>query len=85
MNWFEGARQFHATRAHAVDVGFGRFVTVCKGALLFRLAPEHFVVAVRVERRIDVNQIHAGGGQFLELLQIIAAINYARVHDRRGF
>ena len=33
-----------------------------------------------VEGRVDVNEIDAGGGQLLELLQMIAAINDAGVH-----
>jgi hypothetical protein len=36
---------------------------ICEGAFLFRLAPEHFVVAIRVERRVDVDQINARIGQ----------------------
>jgi len=33
---------------------------------------------------INVNQIDVGIGQFLELLQIITAINDARIHQRGG-
>jgi hypothetical protein len=58
-----------AARAHVIDVGLGRFMPVFEAAFLFRLAPEHFVVAVRVERRVDINQIHAAVGQFLELIR----------------
>ncbi len=86
---FQDARQFHATRAHVVNVGFGGFVAVIKGALLFCFAPENFVVAVGVERRVDVNEINASRGKFLELFQVIAAINNARVEEgawlRDGF
>ena len=52
---------------------------VFKGALIFGLAPKDFVVAVGVERRVNVNQINAGAGQFGELFQIVAAINNAGI------
>ena len=57
--FLQHAVQFDAARAHVVDVGLGRFVTVFEAAFLLRLAPEDFVVAVRVERRVDVDQIDA--------------------------
>ena len=50
------------------------FVAVLEGALLLRLAPEDFVVAVGVERRVNVDQVNAGVGQLLELFQVVAAI-----------
>ncbi len=36
---------------------------ICERAFLFCLSPEDFVVAVRIERRVDVNQIDARVGQ----------------------
>jgi hypothetical protein len=39
-------------------------MTILKAALLFGLAPEDFVIAIRVERRGNVNQINASIGQF---------------------
>ena len=59
-------------------------MAVLEGALFLRLAPEDFVVAVGVERRVNVDEVHAGVGQFLELLQIVAAVNDARIDERRG-
>jgi hypothetical protein len=59
-------------------------VTVCKRALLLGLAPKDFIVAIGVERRVNVNQVNAGVGQFGELFQIVAAINDAGVEERRG-
>ncbi len=56
---------------------------IFKAAFLFRLAPENFVVAVRVERWVDIDQIDAPVRQFLQLIDVIAAINDARV-DHRG-
>ena len=37
------------------------------------------------ERRIDLNQVDAGIRQLAELIEIIAAINDARINERRGF
>jgi hypothetical protein len=58
-----------------------RGVPVVERAFLFRLAPEHFVVAVGIERRVDGDQIHAAVGQFLQLLQVVAGVDDARVHE----
>ena len=60
-------------------------MAVFEGALLLGLAPEDFVVAVRVERRVDVDQIHARGGQLPELFEIVAAIDDAGVDQAEGF
>jgi hypothetical protein len=32
---------------------------ICEGPFLSRLTPENFAVAIRIERRVDVNQIDA--------------------------
>ncbi len=69
---FEDAGQFHAARAHVVNVGAGGFVAVFKRALLLGLAPEDLVIAVGIERRVNVNQVNAGIGQLGELFQVIA-------------
>lgn len=53
--------------------------------LLFGLAPEDLVIAVRVERRVNVNQIDARLRQLAKLIEIIAAINDSRVDQRRSF
>jgi hypothetical protein len=63
----------------------GGFVAVFKGALLLGLAPKDFVIAVGVEGRVNVNEVNAGVGQFLELFQIVAAINDAGVEEDGGF
>ena len=75
----------HAARAHVVNVSPGVLVAVFKGSLLLGLAPKDLVVAVGVEGRVNVNQIHAGVGQPGELLQIVAAINDAGVEEGGGF
>jgi len=82
---FEDAGQLHAARPHVVNVGAGGFVAVFKGALLLGLAPKDFVVAVGVEGRVNVNQIHAGVGQLGELFQIVAAVNDAGVEEGGRF
>jgi len=85
--FFEDAGELHAARAHVVNVSLGVLVAVFKGALLLGLAPEvraglaTIVVAVGVEGRVNVNQIHAGSGQLGELFQIVAAINDAGVEE----
>jgi len=87
---FEDAGELHAARAHVVNVSLGVLVAVFKGALLLGLAPKvraglaTIVVAVGVEGRVNVNQIHAGIGQLGELFQIVAAINDAGVEERGG-
>ena len=66
-------------------------MAVFKGALRLGLAPKvraglaTIVIAVGVEVRLDVNQIHAGIGQLGELFQIVTAINDAGVEEGGGF
>lgn len=80
--FLEDAVQLDAAGAHVVDVGLGRFVAVGEAPLLFCLAPEDFVVPVRVEGRVDVDQIDARLRQLSKLLQVIPAIDDARVEER---
>src|ERR1017187_5980800 len=75
--------QLHATRPHELDIRLRRLVPVLERPSLLRLAPEHLIVPVRIERRIDVDQIDARIRQLLKLLQIVAAINDPRVQQRR--
>jgi hypothetical protein len=56
-------------------------VPVVEGALLFRLAPEHFIVAIGVERRIDIDKINARIRQSSEVFEIISAVNDPRIDD----
>jgi hypothetical protein len=65
---FEDSRQFHALWAHELDIGLRGFVPVLECSLLFCLSPEHFVVTIRVERRVNVNKVYAGVRKFLELV-----------------
>jgi hypothetical protein len=79
---FEDAGQLHATRAsRSGGIGLGGFMAVFKGALHLGLAPKNLVVAVGVEGRVNVNQVHAGVGQLGELFQIVTAINDAGVEQ----
>jgi hypothetical protein len=77
--------QLHAAWAHVLDVSFGRFVPIFEAPLFLGLAPEDFVVTVRVEWRVDVDQIDARLGQLAQLIEIIAAVNDARIDERGGF
>jgi hypothetical protein len=60
-------------------------MTVCEAALLFRLAPEDLVIAVRVERRVDVDEVDAAVGQLTQLVKVIAAVDDARLDEWGGF
>ena len=77
--FFEYPRQFHAAGAHELDVGSRGFMAIFKGALLLRLAPENLVGPVGVKGRVDVDEVNAGVGQLSELLQIVTAVDDARV------
>ena len=67
----EHAGELDAARAHVVDVGLCAGVAVLEGALLLRLAPEDFVIAVGVERRIDVDQVNALIGELGKLFEVV--------------
>ena len=54
---FQNAGEFHAARAHELDVCLGGFVAIIEGAFLLGLAPEDFIVAIGVEGRVDVDQV----------------------------
>ena len=56
-------------------------MSILERAFLFRLAPKDFVVAIRVERRVDVDQMDARVRQFAHLLEIIAAVDDPRVNE----
>ena len=64
---------------------------IFEAALLFRLAAKGpsrtriFVVAVRIEGRVDVDEVDAGVGQFAGLIEVVAAIDDAGVDHGRGF
>lgn len=49
------------------------------------LAPEDFVVSVGVEGGIDVNEVDAGVGEFLELGEVVATVDDAGVEEGGGF
>src|SRR5665213_233077 len=81
---FQDSCDFHATRTHVLDVSFCRFVSVLKGPLLLGLAPKNFVVAIRVERRIDVAKVYAVVRELPELIEAVAAMDDASIDERRG-
>ena len=80
---FEHAGQFHAARPHVVDVRLRAGMAVLKGPLLLRLSPKDLVVAVAVEGRVDVDQVDAALRQLRQLLQVVAAVDDARIDQRR--
>jgi hypothetical protein len=59
-------------------------VPILEGALFFPLAPEHFIVPVRVERRIDVDQIDARIRERSEPIEAIAAVDDPSIEEGRG-
>jgi hypothetical protein len=90
--FLEDAGELDAAGTHVVDVGCRGGVAVFEGSLFLGLAPEDFVVAIRIERRIDPDgsgpcsdQIDAGVGELGELFEIVAAVDDAGVEQRRGF
>ena len=76
---FEHPRQLEAAWTHKLDVGPRRFMSILEGPLLLRLAPEDLIRPVGVERRININEINRGIGQLAQLLQVVAAVDDARV------
>jgi hypothetical protein len=50
-------------------------MAVLESALLFGLAPKHFIIPVGVEWRVDVNQVNAGVRQAGQLLKAISAVD----------
>lgn len=79
--FLQDARQLLAAWPHVVDVGLGVGVAVLEGAFFFGLAPEDFVVPVAVERRVDVDQVHARVGELGELFEVVAAEDDAGVEE----
>ncbi len=79
----EHAGQLDAARPHVVDVSLRAGVAVLEGPLLLGLAPEDLVVLVAVERRVDVDQVHAAVGKLAELVEAIAAVDDAGVEQGR--
>lgn len=56
-------------------------VAVLERAFLACLAPEDLVVAVGVEGRVDVDEVHARVGEVLEMGEVVPAIDHARVYE----
>jgi hypothetical protein len=50
-------------------------MAVLESALLFGLAPKHFIIPVGVERWVDVNEINASVRQPGQLLKAIPAVD----------
>jgi hypothetical protein len=54
---------------------------IFKCAFLLRLTPKHLIVAVGIEGRINVDQIHTCVRQLAELVEAVSAINDPRVQQ----
>jgi len=83
--FLEDAPQLDAAGAHVVDVCLRASVAVLEGPLLLRLTPEDLVVAVGVEGRVDVDEVHGAVGEFLELIEVVATVDDAGVEEGGGF
>ena len=57
-------------------------MAVIEGAFFLCLAPEDLVVAVRIKRRVDINQVNAFVGEFFQLFEVVAAVNDAGIDER---
>jgi hypothetical protein len=57
---------------------------VIEGAFFFGFAPEDLVVAVGVEGRVDVDEVHAMVGELGELVEVVAAVDDAGIGEGRG-
>src|SRR4029077_10842360 len=67
---------------HQMPLTFSsRRTLIAKLRLCF--SPKDLVVAVRIKRRVDVNQIDASCWKFSQLLEIIAAVDDASANQRR--
>ena len=62
---FEDAVEFDAAGAHEVDVCDGGGMAVIEGAFFLCLTPEDFIIAVGVERWVDINKVEAVIGELL--------------------
>ena len=60
-------------------------MAVIEGAFFLCLAPEDLIVAVRIKRRVDINQVNAFVGEFFQLFEVIAAVNDAGIDERRPY
>lgn len=80
---FQDTCDLHATRPHVLDVGLSGSVAILKRPLLLRLAPEHLIIAIRIERRIDISQIVAAIRKLAKLLQTVSAVNDPCIDEGR--
>lgn len=81
--WLQHTGELLTTRAHELDISLRGCVPVIKRPHLSLLVPEDFVIAIRVERWVNINQIDAGIREFRQLVEVIPAVNDLRVDERR--
>ena len=57
---------------------YASFRAICSFRISFT---EDFIVAIRIERRVDVDQIDAGVRQFGKLFEVVAAVDDAGIDE----
>jgi|SRR3990172_8664940 len=75
--------QFPDARTHVGDIRQRVAVAVVKSAFLGGIAPKHLVVAVRVEWRVDINQVDAFRREVPENLKAVSAVDRVRLELNR--
>lgn len=79
--WLPASRENHP---ELPDSFFERFIVQWSKHVSLVSPQKTFVVAVRIEGRVDLNQIDALGRKFSQLIEIIAAIYDSRVDNGGG-
>src|SRR3989337_1853149 len=73
---FQDAPQLLDAWLHPLGVVNGVAKAILKHPPLLGFAPKHFVVATRVERRVDVDQVYRRGGKVLgENFKVVPTID----------
>ena len=67
--------QFRYARTHVADISHSIAVAVVEGTLFLVVAPKHFVVAVGVEGRVNIDQVNCLGWEMLKYFQAVPAIH----------
>src|SRR3989338_543158 len=62
-------------RAHIGNVRISIAEAIIEGSFLTRITPEDLVVAITVERRVNVYEVYRLVRHFLEHLKVVATIN----------
>ena len=80
--WLEDAVQLDHSLLHPVHVDVNATLpAVLEGPHLGLVAPDHFVLAVREEGRVQVDEIDALGRELAEPVQVVIAIDDASLKE----